>query len=399
MLLNLELKASVMKIAIVSRHDPTNVSAWSGTPYFITREIQKISDDVVIVRATKLSWILALTKICRYIFKQLGSSIDLSVTDAYSRAVGKEIQKQLDLVKPEVVVGIAASPELANVEVSAPILHISDATFAIMTDYYPEVSRVPSWLLREGNEIERKVIENSSYSIFPSHWAMDSAHKDYNADPEKLRFIRLGANVGELPTVDEDYLATKFGTRCNILFMGKEWGRKGGDIILSAFKHIRKAGVDAHLYIVGCDPFSGNPPEGVTVHEFIKKSDPEHFALYNKLFAEASLFVLPTRAEAYGLVFAEAAAFATPVIAPNTGGIPSVVDDGKSGLLLPLSAGGEEYAEAILALWQDKERLHEMANYAHSKYKNELNWDKWRSDFSYLLENLQTAPPKKASVG
>jgi glycosyltransferase involved in cell wall biosynthesis len=388
-----------MKIAIVSRHDPTNVSAWSGTPYFITREIQKISDDVVIVRATKLSWLLALTKVCRYLFKQFGSSIDLSVTEAYSKAVGKEIQKQLDLVKPNVVVGIAASPELANVKVSVPILHISDATFAIMTDYYPEVSRVPQWLLREGNEIERKVIENSSFSIFPSDWAMDSARKDYNANSEKLRFIRLGANVGTLPTVNEEYLATKFNTRCNILFMGKEWGRKGGDIILSAFKYIQNAGVDAHLYIVGCNPFSGSPPEGVTVHEFIKKSDPEQFALYNKLFSEASLFVLPTRAEAYGLVFAEAAAFATPVIAPNTGGIPSVVDDGKSGVLLPLSADGKEYADTILALWQDKEKLHEMAAYAQVKYNSELNWDKWRNDFAYLLENLQTALPKKASVG
>ncbi|MDF2368164.1 glycosyltransferase family 4 protein [Sneathiella sp.] len=389
-----------MKIAIVSRHDPTNVSAWSGTPYFITREIQKISDDVVIVRATKLSWVLTLAKICGFIFKKFGLSVDLSVTEAYSRAAGKEIQKKLELVDPEVVVGIAASPELANVKTSVPILHISDATFAIMTDYYPEMSRVPDWLWREGNEIERKVIENSSYSIFPSHWAIDSAQLDYHAKPEKLRFIRLGANVGALPTVNEEYLAAKFNNKCNILFMGKEWGRKGGDIILSAFKFVRDAGVDAHLYIVGCDPFSGNPPESVTVYESIQKSDPQQFELYNKLFSEASLFVLPTQAEAYGLVFAEAAAFATPVIAPATGGIPSVVDDGKSGLLLPLSADGRKYAETILALWQDKEKLHEMATYAHEKYVNELNWDRWRDDFGLLLDDLQTVPPKKkASTG
>ena len=388
-----------MKIAIVSRHDPTNVSAWSGTPYFITREIQKISDDVVIVRATRMLWILTLTRVLRYLCKKFGSSVDLSVTDAYSRAAGKEIQKKLDNLKPEVVVGIAASPELANVKSSAPILHISDATFAVMTDYYPEMSRVPRWLWREGNEIEGKVIENSSYSIFPSAWAMDSARKDYHANSDKLRFIRLGANVGDLPAVDDSYLAAKFSGRCNILFIGKDWDRKGGKIVLSAFDHIREAGVDAHLYIVGCDPFPGNPPEGVTVHETIKKSDPDQFALYNKLFSEASLFVLPTRAEAYGLVFAEAAAFATPVVAPRTGGIPSVVDDGKSGVLLPLSADGKEYAETIMALWQDKARLHEMANFAHEKYLNELNWDKWRDDFKVLLESLQETAPKKVSVG
>ncbi|MCC3303872.1 glycosyltransferase family 4 protein [Sneathiella sp. HT1-7] len=389
-----------MKIAIVSRHDPTNVSAWSGTPFFITREIQKISDDVTVVRATKMAWILALTRVLRYVFKKFGSSLDLSVTNAYSRAAGREIQKKLEHLEPDVVVGIAASPELANVKSRAPILHISDATFAVMTDYYPEMSQVPRWLWREANEIEHKVIENSSYSIFPSQWALDSAQKDYSTNLDKLKLIRLGANVGALPTVTKEYLATKFNNRCNILFMGKDWGRKGGDIVLSAFEHILKTGVDAHLYIVGCDPFLGAPPKGVTVYASIQKSDPRQFELYNKLFSEASLFVLPTQAEAYGLVFAEAAAFATPVIAPATGGIPSVVDDGKSGLLLPLSADGKVYAESILTLWRDKEKLHEMATYAHDKYVNELNWDKWRDDFGVLLENLQKTPPeKKASTG
>lgn len=380
-----------MKIAIVSRHDPTNMSAWSGTPYFITREIKKISDDVVVIRAQKMGLLLGLTRVIRYISKLFGSSIDLSVTNAYSKAVGHEIQRKIDQADPEVVIGIAASPELANIKTSAPILHISDATYAVMTNYYPEVSRVPKWLWREGNEIERRVIENSTYSIFPSQWAMKSAQQDYDANPAKLQFIRLGANVGELPGVDEPYLARKFDDELRLLFMGKDWDRKGGEIILSAFEKLRKDGIAAELSIVGCDPFPGKPPAGVTVYENIRKNDPEQFALYNKLFSEASLFVLPTRAEAYGLVFAEAAAFATPVIAPMTGGIPSVVDDGKSGILLPLSANGEDYADAVLDLWRDKARLRDMASYARDKYVSELNWDRWRTDFSAILADLQTS--------
>lgn len=397
---NPDLKVSVMKIAIVSRHDPEDVSAWSGTPYFITREIKKISGDVVIVRAQKTAWLLMLTKAFRYLFRKLGFSIDLSVTGAFSKAVSKEIQRKIDLTDPEVIVGIAASPELAHIRTDVPIFHISDATYAIMTDYYPEHSRIPNWLWREGNEIEREVIGKSFYSIFPSQWAMNSAQKDYDANLEKLKFIRLGANVGSLPIISDAYLEKKFGGKCNILFMGKDWERKGGDIILSAFKHIRDAGIEAQLAIVGCDPFSDRPPEGVQVYENLKKSDPDQFALYNKLFSEASLFVLPTRAEAYGLVFAEAAAFATPSVAPATGGVPSVVDDGKSGVLLPSSADGKDYADAIIKLWQDKTKLAEMAVYAHEKYVNELNWDKWRDDFSVLLSNLQKADPlKEESIG
>ena len=390
-----------MKIAIVSRHDPEDVSAWSGTPYFITREIKKISGDVVVVRAQKTAWLLMLTKAFRYLFRKFGSSLDLSVTDTYSKTVGKEIQKQIDEVDPEIIVGIAASPELAHIHTNAPILHISDATYAIMTDYYPEQSRIPNWLWREGNEIERKVIGKSFYSIFPSQWAMNSAQKDYDADPNKLKFIRLGANVGSLPTISDAYLDKKFGGKCNLLFMGKDWERKGGNIILSAFEHIRAAGIDAQLTIVGCNPFSGNPPKDVTVYENLKKSEPKQFELYNKLFSEASLFVLPTRAEAYGLVFAEAAAFATPAVAPTTGGVPSVVDDGKSGVLLPSSADGKDYADAIVKLWQDKTKLTKMAIYAHEKYMSELNWDRWRDDFVVLLNDLQDVRPFKeeSSVG
>ena len=270
-----------------------------------------------------------------------------------------------------------------------PILHISDATYTIMTDYYPEVSRVPRWLWEQANAIEKQVIDKARYSIFPSQWAMTSARDDYGAASEKLRLIRLGGNVGLLPTLDEAYFDNKFSGRCNILFMGKDWSRKGGEIILSAFQDLQGRGLDAHLYIVGCDPFKGNPPSGVTVYTHIRKSDPAEFDLYNRLFSDAALFVLPTRAEAYGLVFAEAAAFATPVIAPDTGGIPSVVDDGRTGVLLPHSAGGREYADAIAALWEDKGRLREMAGHGREKYATDLNWDRWRSDFDGLLQSLQ----------
>ncbi|MAL79168.1 MAG: hypothetical protein CMN55_08670 [Sneathiella sp.] len=378
-----------MKIAIVSRHDPTNVSAWSGTPYFIMREVKKLSGDVVAVRAKKLTWLLLLTRALQRVIRIFGISVDLSTTHAYSRAVGRVIQRELEAINPDVIVGIAASPELANIHTKVPILHISDATYTIMTDYYPEVSRVPRWLWEQANAIEKQVIDKARYSIFPSQWAMTSARDDYGAASEKLRLIRLGGNVGLLPTLDEAYFDNKFSGRCNILFMGKDWSRKGGEIILSAFQDLQGRGLDAHLYIVGCDPFKGNPPSGVTVYTHIRKSDPAEFDLYNRLFSDAALFVLPTRAEAYGLVFAEAAAFATPVIAPDTGGIPSVVDDGRTGVLLPHSAGGREYADAIAALWEDKGRLREMAGHGREKYATDLNWDRWRSDFDGLLQSLQ----------
>lgn len=378
-----------MKIAIVSRHDPMKIDAWSGTAYFVAREIMKISDEVVIIRPDKNRLILKLAKILGGLITRVTSKdIDLSRTDIFSRSVGKEIQKKIELIKPQVVVGIAASPELANITSTVPIFHISDATYAVMTGYYPAFSNIPNWLWRQGNEIERKIIRKAFCSILPSQWAVNSALVDYGIKSDKVRLIKLGANVSELPKIDEEYLAKKFDNKCRILFVGKDWERKGGDILLSTFNTLKKLGFDSELTIVGCKPFKGNPPEDVTVYESISKYDPEGFRLYNKLHTEASFFMLPTQAEAFGNVFAEAAAFATPVLASQTGGVPSVIDNGKTGLLLPLDASGEDYADVIISLWSDKKKLREMGKSAHEKFLSELNWDKWREEFSALLKTL-----------
>lgn len=379
-----------MKIVIVSRHDPANVSAWSGTPYFIAREIRKLADDVAVVSADKYDWRLLLARVCQSVFKLFGLRVDLSTSRFYSHSIGRHFQKRVEALRPDVIVGIAASPELASLRVDTPILHISDATYKVMTDYYPEVTRVPRWLWAQANAIEQAVIDKARFAVYPSFWALESARDDYAAPPDKLRLIRLGANVGFLPEIDDAYLDRKFAGRCNILFMGKDWQRKGGDIILAAFQELQARGLDARLDIVGCDPFNGSPPPGITVYRNINKSDSAQFDLYNRLFSEASLFVLPTRAEAYGLVFAEAAAFATPVIAPATGGVPSVVADGETGLLLPPTAGGTDYADAIQRLWQDKEALRRMGLSGREKYDRELNWDRWRTDFSILLNSLSS---------
>lgn len=378
-----------MKIAVVSRHDHLDVGNWSGTPYYMAKEISKISNDVVFIRPSSQTLPLKFVKAVGFIARKIARyNIDLSKTDIYSKFIARELEKRLKQIAPEVVVGMAASPELANVHVDYPIIHISDATYIAMTDYYPENTRVPKWLWNEANEIERKIITLSRMSVFPSIWASDSAQNDYHASASKVRVVKFGGNIGDLPTVDDDYLSRKFGGSCKILFIGKEWGRKGGDILLAAFEELRRREFDAELTIVGCNPFDGAVPAGVTVHEYIDKSDPEQLALYNRLFCEASFFIVPTRAEAYGLVFAEAAAYATPVLAPITGGIPTIVEDGKTGVLLPLEATGRDYADHIQELWGDKNRLMEMSRRAQEKYMGELNWDSWRENFTKLVKEI-----------
>lgn len=376
-----------MRVAIVSSHDPLNVNEWSGIPYFVMTEIRKVHSDVIIVKSMRGELYLKFSKVIKYLLKKFGiTKLDLSRTNAYSVIVGKSIQKKIKKIKPDVIIGIAASPELANLSTDIPVIHISDATFAAMTDYYENFTNIPSWLWKQGDKIERNAITKSSACVLPSEWAIASAISDYGAESTKMHLLKLGANVENLPNVTDEYLSKKFDGSCKLLFVGKEWKRKGGDIVLTAFEILRKSGMDISLSIVGSSPFDKKVPEGVEVYENLSKNDPEQFNTFNRLFSEASLFVLPTQAEAYGLVFAEAAAYGVPSVTSDTGGIPSVVEQGKSGILLPLSANGEDYAEKISQLWSDKENLLAMGDFALKKYRDELNWDVWRKGLENVLE-------------
>lgn len=91
-----------------------------------------------------------------------------------------------------------------------------------------------------------------------------------------------------------------------------------------------------------------------------------------KLMTAADIFVLPSEREAFGLVLLEAGVAGLPIIASNVGGIPEIIDDGKTGILVP-SESPQALAEAINKLLQNPELA---ANLAHaSKSKVEMHFN------------------------
>jgi glycosyltransferase involved in cell wall biosynthesis len=63
------------------------------------------------------------------------------------------------------------------------------------------------------------------------------------------------------------------------------------------------------------------------------------------LYSHAAVFVCPSVYEPFGIINLEAMACATPVVASAVGGIPEVVVDGETGLLVTFAAGGGADAE------------------------------------------------------
>jgi glycosyltransferase involved in cell wall biosynthesis len=113
----------------------------------------------------------------------------------------------------------------------------------------------------------------------------------------------------------------------------------------------------------------------VQVEGYVSKRTPSGIARLAKLYARSHFLVMPSTSEAYGLVYAEAAAFGVPSVATRTGGVPTVVVDGETGILDDPHATAESYAGRILGLMKDRPRYEVMAHAAAARAATMLNWD------------------------
>ena len=92
-------------------------------------------------------------------------------------------------------------------------------------------------------------------------------------------------------------------------------------------------------------------------------------------YANADLFVLPSKMEAFGLVLAEAMASGLPVVSTRVGGIPEVVEEGVTGLLVPPN-DPPALAEAIIDLLDDRDRMRAMGVRGRERVREHFTWDK-----------------------
>ncbi len=262
---------------------------------------------------------------------------------------------------------------------------MSDTTFAAINGYYADFSNLIYFSRFEANLIEHLAIKKASYLIYPSKWASESAINDYQAAPEKIFTFPMGANIDYIP--DDEQIAVKQRIdKIRLLFVGVDWDRKGGQIAVDAVQFLEQMGIPASLTIVGCQPPFDFIHPNVTVIPFLNRNVLAERQQLFDLYLNSDIFILPTRAECMGIVFCEAAAFGLPCFASSTGGIPAVIEHGKTGYLFSLDAEGFDYAEEIAKLWQDPTKFFEMVKASREKFKNQLNWDAWGKEAANVLD-------------
>jgi glycosyltransferase involved in cell wall biosynthesis len=364
-----------LNIALVQIADARDVRTNSGTPYFSKNAFQqRVGDvsDLTPAPISRLPYRIA-SKLSRHI---TGRWSPFEFDHSLARRIGAHFTRLLKEGTYDLVYSPCSAPTIAYLETDVPIIYLTDITWHAARNYYGYYTNVLPRLDRSAEEIERRALERASIVLLPSHFAAESAVNDYGIDPKKIHVLYFGANLVD-PPLREDVLPKKMGPRVRLLLVGVNWEIKGGDIAMEALTELLAMGYDAELTVVGC-----TAPEGVThprmrVIPFLNKQVPAERALFEQLWREADFFIFPTRYEAAGLVLCEASAHALPSIAADTGGVPSLVRDGRNGHTIPYDARGARYAEVIASLVDQPERYAALCLSSREEYETRLNWGSW----------------------
>jgi glycosyltransferase involved in cell wall biosynthesis len=363
-----------MKLAFVSTADVRDIRKFSGTPYYMVKELeaQRIEIDCISKLKTNVPLNFKIKRtwnkfVCN---QEMSSRFNIDAVKNYAAQI------ETRLTKSQAVMSHIVNP-LAYLNCKQPIILWTDALYAGLLGFIENFSCHSLSTVEQANQLTREALSRCSLAIFSSDWAAHSALELYGTNKDKVHVVPFGANIECLHTLDDikTLLNKRSRSTVKLLFMGKEWHRKGGDIVLRIAKALHAAGQAVELHLVGC-----NPPENTDIpsyvyrHDYISKQEPAGIKKITQLFNEAHFLFVPSRAEAYGIVFCEANAFGLPCLTSYVGGISTIVKNNINGMTFALDSKIDIYCDYIMDLMQNYSRYEELALSSFNEYQTRLNW-------------------------
>jgi glycosyltransferase involved in cell wall biosynthesis len=245
-----------------------------------------------------------------------------------------------------------------------PYVIYTDNTYTQTRRFYRAWAPLSGRAERQWRELEKSTFRNAQAVFGMSRWVCQAIVDDYGCDPSVV--IPVGAGANSLSTANED----KSYARRIALFVGNKYELKGVPTLLEAWEIVRERLPEALLWIAGVDPPRGVRDRFPSVQWFGYISDRRQL---DELYADASVFVLPTQFEAYGHVVVEAMGSGLPCVTTNVGALPELVDDGVTGLLVPPREPAA-LAEALIGLLSDPDRAERMGRAGQQKVVEQLTW-------------------------
>lgn len=293
-----------MNIAYVTGDDPHNLKSWSGLSHYIAESLKLHGAKIHYLGPLKSVDSTAM-RFKRKFWGVFGKQILENREPSIVRSWGQQVTEKLRGLDVDMI--LATHTELlSEFESDLPIVYWSDSNFGCMLGAYPYFQSLNPFAIKRGHEYERRALERADLVFYACDWAREAAIDLYGTNSDKVKVIPFGANIQCGRTADDvdKLIAARPKQRCNLLFLGKVWARKGGDTAVAVAEELNKSGLPTTLTLVGSQPPEDKAlPSFVRKIGFINKSDPVGLKQFNDLIAESHFLILPSRAEAFGIVW------------------------------------------------------------------------------------------------
>ena len=244
--------------------------------------------------------------------------------------------------------------------------------------------------------VERTAIEMADAVIAVSRETRQDVLRLFRVPAERVHVIHNGIDTDEYRPQDGADALERFGVDRSVpyvLFVGRITRQKGIVHLVRAIRHlppdvqvVLAAGAPDTKEIAAemsaaVEEVRATHPRVVWIAEMVDKPS------IRQLYSHAAVFCCPSVYEPFGIINLEAMACETAVVASAVGGIPEVVVDGETGLLVPFeSAGGTSFeprdpeaferglADAIMVLMRDAERREAMATAGRRRAVEHFSW-------------------------
>jgi len=358
-----------MRLVGVIDGDPFDPQLWSGSSRYLFETLQRRD-------ALRAAVPAVAGAVARTLFKMRSVQPDLArwrfryhLHLGYYDAMTRQARRAIECIPAteyDAILQIGAWYDLTRHH-GKPVVSYHDGNLAVLLKSPYGHPAIGARHIDATLRYERDLYSRISL-IFPmSKWLADSFVRDNQVDHRKVFPIGAGINLPRVrPTANKDHTAAR------ILFVGLDFERKGGTVLLEAFRIVRSEIPAAELTIIG--PHLQDVPPGVRSVGPLSKANRDDVERLLDEYERASIFVMPSLYEPFGIVFGEAMAHRCACIGTNICAMPEIVDHGRTGFVVP-PRDSAALARQIIALLKEPAMAREFGERGYQKYLTDLTWD------------------------
>ncbi len=368
-----------MRIAfLMNWFDRTNTVKYPrSVGYYMTKHLEQHGAEIDLIPSTITNEFACKMKqvVYKYIFnKRYLHYADLSLIKFDAKRRSKILEKSTaDII-------FAFGPtSLVFLETDKKVSFWTDAIFNGLLNYYSDYQNLAHKSIINSQLVDIIGLHRAECAFFTSEWAYNLALQENKAKADRYFIAPFGMNLDithSIGFIEQTATARIKDRICKLLLIGVDWQRKGADIAVAITKQLNKLGINAELTVIGCNPQNNiELPNFIKIVKFINTGTNDGMKRLISYYKSSHFFLMPTLSEAFGHVFCEANAFGLPCISHKTGGIPSVIHNGKNGQLFEIGEDIDNWCNYIIDTFNNKVKYYELCLSSFNEYQTRLNWD------------------------